>query len=376
MRLSSEDLRKAFIALSFGLEPAIFAIVGWYVAPYLNFGNTAGALIGALIGFGMMFWRVWKFGLAVELKAKYDFESADLRSLVSLIEVERYKIIGKHDLMKIIGARGPLQILNVLKGISLLNKNFYDVNEVDNVIDEVTDFSKIMAEMHTRSPVELIRVLNAFNDFLTLLCSNYAFRYEVYGDEVAKGLVIPPFRRSIGLRDFLSINLKDFLTQSEVRELYPKALNEALSLNSRAPLLALAAYSLALMAECLEKLSYGRAYSVEVGEIAAKLYAIAVYDLERTSRKTGVVKLFEKHKVLGKAPKAVEGLQEEEVLRSFIASSYEALMMPGKLPLKAKTVISYLFVKWSEKVSLNLAFMAAREEIGPQEAYASLLVPC
>ncbi|MCS7140293.1 MAG: hypothetical protein N3F04_02720 [Candidatus Nezhaarchaeota archaeon] len=377
MRRSAQDLKKAFIAISFGLDPVIFAIVGWYAAPHLNLDSMTGALIGAIIGFGMMFWRIWKFGLAVELKAKYEVESEDLRSLITLIDNERYKIIDRQSLMKIIGTHGPLQLLNVLKSISLVDRDFYSIDKMDEVVNGLVDFSKVIMEIRLRSPMEFLTVLDTFNDFIMLLCANFAFKYEVHHEEWAQGFIVPTTKVKGAPGEYLSMNLRDYLANRELRELYPKALNEALMFNSRSTILVLTCYSLLLMANNLERLSYGRNYSEEIREVAKRIYAIAVNDLKGRYRKSEVLGLLiKKHKLFDEGSiKEVEELSEEEILKSLVASSYEALMVRGRLPLKAKTVISYLLVKWSEKVSLNLAFMASRGEIDPREAYATLLMP-
>ncbi|MEM0083652.1 MAG: hypothetical protein QW102_03940, partial [Candidatus Nezhaarchaeales archaeon] len=147
MKVTGEDLRKALIALSFGLEPIIFAIVGWYAGPYLGLTNVMGALIGVIVGFGIMFWRIWRFSLTLGLKIRYDPERVDLRSLISLVEAERYKILTRYDIAKIMGARGSLQLLNVLKNLSLIKLNFYDLNKLSSILEELTDFSKVLIDV-------------------------------------------------------------------------------------------------------------------------------------------------------------------------------------------------------------------------------------
>lgn len=378
MKVSGEDLRKALIALSFGLEPIVFAIVGWYAGPYLKLTNVTGALIGVVIGFGIMFWRIWKFGSTLQFKAKYDPEREDLRSLISLVEAERYKIVTRYDIAKIMGARSPLQLLNVLKNLSLIKLDFYDLSKLSDILDEMTDFSKIIIEARTRSPIEFLRVLDDFNDFLVTLCANFAFRYEVYSDEVARGYVVTPFRSRKEVRSVLREDLRDCLANDDIRELYPKALSEALAIGSRSPLLALTAYSLLRMGENLEVTKYAYVYSNEVKELACKLFLIAINDLRREGKDSTIVKTMEQKieeaKVLPKRGEEITE-KEEDALRIFINHAYRALREPSRVPLTAKAVLSYLFVKWSEKVSLKLAFMVVNNEVAPQEAYESLVIP-
>ncbi|MEM0083715.1 MAG: hypothetical protein QXL22_02270 [Candidatus Nezhaarchaeales archaeon] len=377
MKISSEDLRRALIALSFGLEPIIFAIVGWYAGPYLKLTNAIGALIGVIAGFGIMFWRIWKFSLMLGLKAKYDPEKEDLRSLISLVEVERYKIMNRYDIARIMGARNSLQLLNVLKNLSLIGLDFYDLIKLDDVLDEMTDFSKVLIDFRIRSPIELLKVMDDFNDFLVTLCANFAFRYEVYGDEVAKGYVVTPFKLRRETRSLLREDLSDYLANDDIRELYPKALEEALTIGSRGPLLALAAYSLLKIGKDLEDTRYAYVYSNEIRELAYKLFSIAIDDLRREGKKSVVVEAvkqkIEETKVLLKREEEVA--KEEETLRSFINNAYRSLRVPSRVPLTAKAVLSYLFVKWSEKVSLKLAFMVVNNEVAPQKAYEALVIP-
>jgi hypothetical protein len=378
MKFSGEDLKKALVALSFGLEPIIFAVVGWYVGPHLNLTNVTGALIGVVVGFGVMFWRIWKFSLTLGSKVAYDPERGDLRSLASFIEVERYKIVGKDELVKIMGVQTPLQLLTVLKGLSLVSPDLYDLDKLDQVLDEMTDFSKTLSEVRTRSPINFLRVLNHFSDFLALLCVNFALRYEVGGDCLAKGYVVPPFKYEGGARGLLREDLKYYIAEGEVRELYPEALKECLTIGSRAPMLALAAYSLFKMGEEVEASGYGQACSKEMEGLALELLSIAVNDLMAEKKESKVVKAIEQKRKLVKPPASERRAfrKEEEVLRSFINNAYKALMSSSRVPFTARAVLSYLFVKWSEKVSLKLAFMAANNEIAAREAFASLLVPC
>ncbi|MEM2214049.1 MAG: hypothetical protein QXD66_03920 [Candidatus Nezhaarchaeales archaeon] len=378
MKVSGEDLRKALIALSFGLEPVIFAIVGWYAGPYLKLTNVMGALIGVIVGFGIMFWRIWKFSLTLGLKVKYDPERENLRSLISLVEVERYKIMNRYDIARIMGARGSLQLLNVLKNLSLIELDFYDLIKLNDVLDEITDFSKVLIDIRIRSPIELLKVMDDFNDFIVTLCANFAFRYEVYGDEVARGYVVTPFKLRRETQSLLREDLKDYLASDDIRGLYPKALEEALTIGSRGPLLALAAYSLLKIGKDLEVTKYAYVYSNEIRELAYKLFSIAIDDLRREDKKSMVVEVvkqkIEENKVLLKREEGVAE-KEEEVLRNFINNAYRSLREPSRVPLTAKAVLSYLFVKWSEKVSLKLAFMVVNNEVTPQKAYESLVIP-
>lgn len=376
MKVSGEDLRKALIALSFGLEPIIFAIVGWYAGPYLKLTNTMGALIGVIVGFGIMFWRVWKFSSMLGIKIKYDPERENLRSLTSLVEAERYKMITRYDIAKIMGARGPLQLLNVLKNLSFVKLDFYDLSRLSDILDEVVDFSKVLIDARTRSPIEFLRIVDDFNDFLVTLCANFAFRCEVYGDEVARGYVVTPFKLSKDARSLLREDLKDYLANDDVRGLYSKALEEALTIGSRGPLLALAAYSLLKMGKDLEVTKYAYVYSNEVRELAYSLFLIAIDDLKREGKRSVVVEVMSQEVKSAKVlPKEGVTGKEEDLLRNFINNAYRALRVPSKVPPTAKAVLSYLFVKWSEKVSLKLAFMAANNEVTPQKAYESLVVP-
>lgn len=378
MKVTGEDLRKALIALSFGLEPIIFAIVGWYAGPYLGLTNVMGALIGVIVGFGIMFWRIWRFSLTLGLKIRYDPERVDLRSLISLVEAERYKILTRYDIAKIMGARGSLQLLNVLKNLSLIKLNFYDLNKLSSILEELTDFSKVLIDVRVRSPIELLTIIDDFNDFLVALCVNFAFRYEVHGDEVARGYVVTPFKLKRDAQDLLREDLKDYLANDDIRRLYPKALEESLTIGSRGPLLALAAYSLLKMGRDLEVTKYAYAYSNEVRRLAYKLFLIAINDLRREGKKSVIAEAVEQKirevKLSIKKEEEVIG-KEEDVLRNFVGDSYRALTEPSKVPLTAKAVLSYLFVKWSEKASLKLAFMAASDEVAPQKAYESLIVP-
>ena len=388
MKLSGEDLRKALIVLSFGLEPIIFAIVGWYAGPYLNLTRVAGALLGVAAGFGIMIWRIWKFWRITSLeisRAMYDLEKDDLRSLTSLIENERYIIIGKDKLIKIMGAQAPLQLLTVLKGLSLVSRDFYDLSRLDQVLDEMTDFSKTFSEVRARSSINFLKVLDYFNDFLTLLCVNFAFRCEVANDEVAKGYVVTPFKCGGGPKGLLREDVKYYLADEEVRGLYSNALNEALTINSRAPILALASYSLIKMGRELEISGYAHAYSRAIGKLALELLSIADDDLVAEGKNSEVVKAIRQKNGFLKAltkeakfdkSKEKRDFKEEDLIRSFIDDAYRTLTGSFRLPSTARTVLSYLFVKWGEKVSLKLAFMAANNEVAPHRAFASLMVPC
>ncbi len=370
-----DSFKRALIFLSIGLEPVIFAIVGWYVAPHLGVNSTVGTLVGVATGFGLMFWSIWRLGLSAELKISYEVESEKLRGLISIVEVERYKILKKSDIMKIIGAHGPIQLLNVLKEVSLINKDFYDIDKLNEVTSNLVDFSRIMAKIRVKSPLEFVKILDGLSDFFTLLAVNFAFKHEVEGDSIAKAFILPPIpfkEEVISLRKLLSADLKDFMANHEIRELYAKALEEAISVNSRAPLLALAAYSLALTCKDLEKLEYGKVYALKLKELADKLYSIANIELEKKSLRSIIVRRIGERGSLKVF--SIEG-QEDDVMRSFMHKAYEALMRSGRLPLKAESVISYLFVKWCEKVSLNLAFMAVRGEVDAQSAYSLSLLP-
>lgn len=374
MKSRDGDFRKALIALSFGLEPVIFAIVGWYAAPYFEVSNALGALIGVLVGFGMMFWRIWRFNLMVSSKLVHDVEREDLRSLASLIEVERYKIMRREDLIKIIGAQTPLQLLNILKSLSFIDSSFYDLSKLNEVLDEMIDFSKTLLEIRSRSPIDFLRILDDFNDFLACLCVNYAFRSEVCGDEISEGYKVPPFK-SRYLQTFLCEEFKDYLANNYIKELYSKALSEALTLNSRAPFLALTTYSLMNMARDLEITRYSRIYAKDLKDLALRLLLIAIKDLKERKKTSEVMEItLKKWEVDGVASKDVNEV-EEDVLKSFINEAYRTLITSAKVPLTAKTVISYLLIKWSEKVSLKLAIMAASSELDPQRAYLALLVP-
>ena len=367
--------KRALIFLSIGLEPVIFAIVGWYAAPYLKISNTIGALIGVIMGFGLMFWSIWRLGLSAELKIQYEIESEKLRGLTSIIEVDRYKVLKRSDIMKIIGARGPIQLLNVLKEISLINKDFYDIDKLNEVTLDLVDFSHIIIEMRVKSPLEFVKILDGLSDFFILLAVNFAFKHEVESDPTAKAFALPPIpsrEKVIDPKGLLSTNLKDLIASQEIRELYTQTLEEALSINSRAPLLALAAYSLALTCRDLGRLEYGKVYALKLKELADKLYSIATIELEKRGLRSGIVKKIRDRELLRIFQ--VEG-QEVDVMRSFICEAHEALMRSGRIPLKAESIISYLFVKWCEKVSLNLAFMAARGEVDVPSAYSFSLLP-
>jgi hypothetical protein len=379
MQFSEKDLQKALVALGIGLEPIVFTVAGWYVGPYLNLTNTVGAVIGAAIGFGVMYWHIWRFGLML-LRATYDPEREDLRSLASFIETERHKILSKDVFVKIMGAQTPLQLLSVLKGLSLVNHDFYDLENLDEILSDMTDFSKTLLDVRARSPVGFLRALDDFNDFLTILCTNFAFRYEVLGDKLAKGYVVPPFKSSKSIQEFLREDLKRCLADDEVRKLYLEALNEALIIDSRAPLLALAAYSLIKMGRKLEAYGYARVYSKEVEELALKFLSIAANDLRAKGRESKVMKVIEQKSELTKAStkkfKREEGLKkEEDELRSFISDAHRALTSSARMLLTAKAVFSYLFAKWGEKVSLKLVLMVVNNEVGPQEAFNLLMVP-
>lgn len=374
MKSYGKDVRKALIALSFGLEPVIFAIAGWYAAPYFELSNAVGALIGVFIGLGMMFWRIWKFTSTIESKLAYDIEREDLRSLTSIIEVERRKILRRDNLMKVMGSQSPLQLLNVLKSLSFINSNFYDLNKLNEILYEITDFSKAFLEVRSRSPFDFLRVLDDFNDFLSCLCASYAFRSEVYGDEISKGYVVPPFKLH-SCHDFLREEFKDYLAHNEVRELYPKALNEALTLNSRAPFLTLAAYSLMNMARDLKTTGYSRIFSKELENLAFKLLLIATKVLREVKGTSEVMEItLQRWRINRRSTENIEET-EEDVLRSFINEAYRTLTAPARVLSTARTVISYLFVRWSEKVSLKLAIMATKGEIDPQKAYSALPIP-
>ncbi|MEM4577100.1 MAG: hypothetical protein QW701_06645 [Candidatus Nezhaarchaeales archaeon] len=374
MKSYGRDVRKALIALSFGLEPVIFAIVGWYAAPYFELSNAVGALIGVFIGLGMMFWRIWRFTSTIESKPTYDIEKEDLRLLASIAEVERRKFVKREDLMKVMGSQSPLQLLNVLKGLSLINSDFYDLNKLNEVLCEITDFSKVFIEVRSRSPFDFLRILDDFNDFLACLCASYAFRSEVYDDEISRGYIVLPFKLQ-GSQTFLREEFKEYLAHNEVRELYPKALDEALTLNSRAPLLALAAHSLMNMARDLKATGYSRTFSKDLENLALRLLLIATRDIRGVKRTSEVVVMTLRKWRIDKIE--VEGVDETEegVLRSFINEAYKNLVTPVRVPPTAKSVIYYLFVKWGEKVSLKLAIMATNSGIEPQRAYSALLVP-
>ena len=380
MRISGEDLKIALMALSIGLEPVVFAIVGWYAGPYLNLTNTAGALIGVVVGLGIMFWRIWKLSSMLGLGMARDPEREDLRPLASFIEAKRHKIIGRSGLLDVMSARGPQHLLTALKDLSLVSYDFYDLKKLDEVLNEVIDFSKTLSEVRAQSSINFLKVLKAFNDFLTILCVNFAFRHEVGGDELAEGYVVPPFKFEGGVQGLLRGDLMDQLADEEVRGLYPEALDEGLAINSRAPMLALAAYSLIKMGRVLEANGYARAYSKEVKGLALELFSIAVDDLRAKGRESKVVKVIELRADLAKArdkrPKKEVLKREEDVLKSFISEAYKTLVSSTRVPPTARAVLSYLFVKWSEKVSFKLALMAANNKVSPHRAFASLLVPC
>lgn len=377
MSTDGEDLRRALIALSFGLEPVVFAIIGWYAGPYLKLNNVTGALIGVAVGLGIMFWRIWRFSLMLKSKAREDPEREDLRSIIKLVEVERYRIINRYDIIKIIGTQTPLQLLNVLKSLSLIRPDFYDLNKLNDVLSEVTDFSKVFTDVRARSPIEFLRVLDDLNDFLVILCANFAFRYEVYDDKAAKGYVVTPFRQGDN-RSLLREDLKNYLANEDIRELYPKALDEALMINSRSPILALAAYSLLKVGRDLELMRYAYAYSNEVIDLAQKLFSIAINGLRREGKESIVIEILKqkikKLEVLAKESEEDIG-NEEDALKFFINNAYETLKESSRVPFTAKAVLSYLFIKWSEKVSLRLAFMVVNNELTPQEAYEALITP-
>jgi len=381
MRISGEDLKIALMALSIGLEPVVFAIVGWYAGPYLNLTNTAGALIGVVVGLGIMFWRIWKLSSMLGLGMARDPEREDLRPLASFIEAKRHKIIGRSGLLDVMRARSPQHLLTTLKDLSLVSYDFYDLKKLDEVLNEVIDFSKTLSEVRAQSSINFLKVLKAFNDFLTILCVNFAFRHEVGGDELAEGYVVPPFKFEGGVQGLLRGDLMDQLADEEVRGLYPEALDEGLAINSRAPMLALAAYSLMKMGRALEANGYARAYSKEVKGLALELFSIAVDDLRAKGRESKVVKVIELRADLAKArdkkpKKEVLKKKEEDVLKSFISEAYKTLVSSTRVPPTARAVLSYLFVKWSEKVSFKLALMAANNKVSPHRAFASLLVPC
>ncbi len=380
MRFDGEDLRIALIALSVGLEPVIFAIVGWYVGPHLNLTNTTGALIGVVAGLGIMFWRIWKLSLMLGLRAPHDPEREDLRLLASLIEAKRHKIIGRSGLAKIMDARTPLQLLATLKDVSLVGYDFHDLKRLDEVLNEVVDFSKTFSEVRAQSSINFLRALKAFNDFLTILCVNFAFRHEVSGDEIAEGYVVPPFKFEGGIQGLLHEGLMHQLADVEVRGLYPEALKEGLAINSRAPILALAAYSLIKMGKALEANDYAQAYSKKLKELALELFSIAANDLRARGGESKVMKIIEqKDELVGARAKELKKevlRKEEDALRSFIDEAYRALVSSSRVPATARAVLSYLFVKWSEKVSLKLALMAANNRVAPHKVFASFLVPC
>ena len=380
MRFDGEDLKIAFIALSVGLEPVIFAIVGWYAGPHLNLTNTLGALIGVVVGLGVMFWRIWKLSLMLGLGTAQDPEKEDLKPLASFIEAKRHKIIGKSGLLRIMNARSPPHLLLTLKDLSLVGYDFYDLKNLDEVLNEVIDFSKILFEVRAQSSINFLRALKAFSDFLTILCVSFAFRHEVDGDELAEGYVVPPFKFEGDVRGLLRRDLIHQLADREVRELYSEALSEGLAINSRSPMLALAAYSLMKMGRVLQENGYARAYSREVRELALELFSIATSDLRMRGEESKVVKIIEQRDEFAKAH--VKKLKrrvlkkEEDVLRSFINEAYRALVSSTRVPRTARAVFSYLFVKWGEKVSLKLALMAVANKVPPYRAFASLLVPC
>ena len=380
MKLSSEDLKVAFIAISIGLEPVIFAVVGWYVGPRLNLTNTTGALIGVVVGLGVMFWRIWKLSSMLGLRARHDPEREDLRPLASFIEVKRHKVIDKSKIVKIVDAHTPPQLLATLRDLSLIGHDFY-LRKLDEVLNEVVDFSKTLSEVWAQSSINFIKALKAFNDFLTTLCVNFAFRYEVDGDRLAKGYVVLPFKfEEADVRGLLHEGLVRHLTDGEIKELYPKAFKEALTINSRAPLLALSAYSLMKMGEVLEANGYGRAYSREVNRLALELFSIAVNELRAKSEESDVVKMIKQKGKLTKVrvKEFRKGVlkREEDVLRFFINEAHRVLASSARVPPTARAVLSYLFVEWGKKVSLKLAIMAANNEITPRDALASLMIPC
>ena len=380
MRFDGEDLKIAFIALSVGLEPVIFAIVGWYAGPYLNLTNTAGALIGVVVGLVVMFWRIWKLSSMLGLGMARDPEREVLRPLASFIEAKRHKIIGRSGLLKIMNARSPQHLLTTLKDLSLVSYDFYDLKKLDEVLNEVVDFSKTLSEVRAQSSINFLRALRAFNDFLTILCINFAFRHKVGGDELAEGYVVPPFKFEGDVRDLLREDLVNQLADREIRELCSEALNEGLAINSRSPILALAAYSLMKMAKVLEENGYARAYSKEVKELALELLSIAANELRAKGGESKVMKMIEQKdkSIKTHIKKSKKGAlkKEEDVLRSFINEAYKALISSARVPCMAKTVFSYLFVKWGEKVSLKLALMATTNGVPPHRAFASLLIPC
>ncbi|MDI9620160.1 MAG: hypothetical protein QFX33_05095 [Candidatus Nezhaarchaeota archaeon] len=375
MKMSVEGYKRALIYLSVGLEPVIFAVVGWYSAPYLGGSSLGGALVGVIIGFCLMFWNIWRLGLSTELKSTYEVESEKLRGAVSLVERERYKLMRKSDILKIAGTRGDVQLLNILKSMSLLEEDFYELDKLNEVTSSLMDFSHIMIDVRARIPLDFMRALDKFSDFLTLLSANFAFKHEVEGDAASKAFVVLPLRTACKL-DFGKVllhGLKDLIIDHEVQGLYQEALEEALALGSRSPVLVVASYSLALCGRELEKLDFGRAYAHTLKGIANNLYSIAITEVKR--KRYSTPKVIEKlsQKDLLKFHETVSS--EYDVISGFSRNSYRALTRAVRLPLKAETVISYLMIRWCEKVSLKLAFMASRGEISAQMAYNYAFLP-
>ena len=367
--------KKALIFLSIGLEPIIFAVVGWYAAPYIGLGDTVGALVGVVVGFALMFWNIWRLGLSVELRAKYDVESESLRGLTSYIELERYRVTRKSDLVKVMGTSSYLQLLNVLKEVGLIDKKFYEVDRLSEELERLKDFSQVMAEVRVRAPLEFIKVLDGLSDFFTLLSLSFALKYEVEGDVAAKCYVVPPFKLDIlSPRRLVETSLEPLLANHRVREHYSKALEEALSRGTRRPILALAAYSLALASMELERLSYGRAYSDKLKELSQRLFSASLAGGEDLQTLEMLKLAYPKLKSVGSS-KLLEEVDERAALKSFIDESYKLLMSSGRLRRKAEVAVSYLFVKWGEKVNLNLALAAFNKEMDVREAYALMFFP-